>query len=261
MTFFLSSLRKHNDIILNWSCMVLQCVQIYHIGLVTNMHTHMTNHSVILLYLYYREKFRVVQVQSAAVPQHADNLPKNSPGNKESPLFYTFLSASLMLVWCRHRQWCLVEWTQPFVVWVCWQWSPVFLKFRGKWKKRTKRSRNKLTSVLPVGALKKPSSLQQNLYISQKSVDLLHVGVFGVEDVTERATRHLEILLIQERRLGIKEELLILQTSRLSLTFGHFPPSEFVQLLVWSTCWAQWTVKQRPVDAALVRWFLFFFFF
>lgn len=95
-------------------------------------------------------------------------------------------------------------------------------------KKKIKRSTNKLTSVFPVGALKKPSSLQQNLYISQKSVDLLHVGVFGVEDVIERATRHLEILLIQERRLGIKKELLILQTSRLSLTFGHFFPPHFL---------------------------------
>lgn len=228
------------------------------------MHTHMTNHSVILLYLYCREKFRGSELyrrRTLQCPNTQIICRKIVQEIKKAPfLIYTFLSASLMLVWCRHRQWCLVEWTQPFVVWVCWQWSPVFLKFRGKWKKRTKRSRNKLTSVLPVRALKKPSSLQQNLYISQKSVDLLHVGVFGVEDVIERATRHLEVLLIQERRLGIKEELLILQTSTLCLTFGHFPPSEFVRLLVWSTCWAQWTVKQRPVDAALVRWFLFFFF-
>lgn len=91
--------------------------------------------------------------------------------------------------------------------------------------KKIKRSTQiKLTSVLPLGALKKPSSLQQNLYIFQKSVDLLHVGVFGVEDVIERTTRHLEILLIQERRIGIKKELLTLQTSSLPLTFGHFPP-------------------------------------
>lgn len=86
-----------------------------------------------------------------------------------------------------------------------------------------KLSTNKLTSVLPLGAFKKPSSLQQNLYIFQKS-DLLHVGVFGVEDVIERTTRHLEILLIHERRLGIKEELLTLQTSSLPVTFGHFFP-------------------------------------
>lgn len=99
--------------------------------------------------------------------------------------------------------------------------------------KRIKRSTNKLTSVLPLGALKKPSSLQQNLYVFQKSVDLLHVGVFGVEDVIERATRHLEILLIQERRLGIKEELLTLQTSPLPLTFGHFLSPQFVWLVIW----------------------------
>ncbi len=88
--------------------------------------------------------------------------------------------------------------------------------------KRIKRSTNKLTSVLSVGAFQKSSSLQQNLYIFQKSVDLLHVGVFGVEDVIVRATRHLEILLIQQRRVGIKEELLTLQSSSLPLTFGHF---------------------------------------
>lgn len=101
--------------------------------------------------------------------------------------------------------------------------------------KRIKRSTNKLTSVLPLGALEKPSSLQQNLYVFQKSVDLLHVGVFGVEDVIERATRHLEILLVQERRLGIKKELLTLQTSSLRLTFGHFSPLSLVLLLFW-TC-------------------------
>lgn len=90
--------------------------------------------------------------------------------------------------------------------------------------KSIKRSTNKLTSVLPVGALKKPSSLQQNLHVFQKSVDLLHVGVFGVEDVTERTTRHVEILLIQERRVGIKEEFLTPETSSLPLTFGHVAP-------------------------------------
>lgn len=99
--------------------------------------------------------------------------------------------------------------------------------------KGIKRRTNKLTSVLPVGALEKPSSLQQNLYIFQKSVDLLHVGVFGVEDVIEGATRHLEILLIQEGRLGIEKELLTLQASSLPLTFGHFSPSECVWLLLW----------------------------
>lgn len=83
--------------------------------------------------------------------------------------------------------------------------------------------KKKLTSILPLGALQKPRSFQQNLYVFQKSVDLLHVRVFGVEDVIERATtRHLEILLIQERRLGVEEELLALQTSSLHLTLGHF---------------------------------------
>lgn len=71
-------------------------------------------------------------------------------------------------------------------------------------RERIKRSTNKLTSVLPVGALKKPGSLQQHLHVFQKSVDLLHVGVFGVEDVTEGASRRLEILLVQEGRVGVK---------------------------------------------------------
>lgn len=39
---------------------------------------------------------------------------------------------SFLLGWRTHSpHWCLVEWTQPFVV--CWQWRLVLLKFRCKW--------------------------------------------------------------------------------------------------------------------------------
>lgn len=81
---------------------------------------------------------------------------------------------------------------------------------------------NELTCVLALGALEKLCSLQQDLHIFQESVDLVHVRVFGVEDVAEGTTRQVEILLlVRERRLGIKKELLALQTS-LPLALGHF---------------------------------------
>lgn len=78
-----------------------------------------------------------------------------------------------------------------------------------------------LTSVLPVGAFQKPGRFQQNLNIFQKSVDLLHVRVSGVKDVIEATAGLLQVLLVQERRLGIREESFTLQTSALPLTFGH----------------------------------------
>ena len=62
-------------------------------------------------------------------------------------------------------QWRLVEWTRSFVVWVCWQWSLVFLKIRGtsgeKREDQTQQQINSLPSFL--------SALSRNLAASSST--------------------------------------------------------------------------------------------
>lgn len=85
-------------------------------------------------------------------------------------------------------------------------------------------TQNKLTSILPLGVLDKTCCFQQNLNVFQKSINLTQwrrSAVSGVEDVIDRATRHIKILPIH-RRFGVQKHIFALQLSFLPITSGHF---------------------------------------
>lgn len=84
-----------------------------------------------------------------------------------------------------------------------------------------------LTSVVLLDIFYVIGRIEQHLHVLHKSVDLVHCGTFGVQNVAERIVGHLSEILLVHGRIRLRQDLLWFQLAVLSHIFHHFHFSLF----------------------------------